>query len=109
MTSRGPNSYNNNSSQLPNQRQPRIVTSASSRASERINRLFGEKMVMELSCRFCATALCDRGMKALLLADTSTELYSTDLSPHAATTLVGGDYQTPCCDCRISDVACLTW
>jgi hypothetical protein len=76
---------------------------------ERLARLFGEKMVVRLSCRFCATTLCSRGMKALLLADTKTELFSTDIPPLHATSLVGDDYQTTNCDCRIGDVGCLCW
>lgn len=36
------------------------------------------KPVYKLTCRHCSTAVCARGMKAILLADTSIELYSTD-------------------------------
>ena len=35
----------------------------------------------ELRCRLCDQMLCVRGMKAILLADRSVELYSTDLPP----------------------------
>lgn len=48
-------------------------------------------------------------MKAVLLADTKTELYSTDLPPLDATALVGDEYHTANCGCHISDVACLVW
>ena len=75
----------------------------------RLERLFGEKVVMELNCKFCSSKICRRGMRALLLADTKTELFSTDLPPTHTTALVGGDYRTSSCDCKISDVACLTW
>lgn len=36
------------------------------------------KPVYKLNCRHCSTAVCARGMKAILLADTAIELYSTD-------------------------------
>lgn len=36
------------------------------------------KPVYKLNCRHCSTAVCARGMKAILLADTTIELYSTD-------------------------------
>lgn len=75
----------------------------------RLQRLFGEKVVMELNCKYCCNKICRRGMRALLLADTKTELFSTDLPPTQTTALVGGEYRTQSCDCKISDVACLTW
>lgn len=36
------------------------------------------KPVYKLNCRHCSTVVCARGMKAILLADTAIELYSTD-------------------------------
>jgi hypothetical protein len=36
------------------------------------------KPVYKLMCRHCTTPVCARGMKAILLADTTIELYSTD-------------------------------
>lgn len=39
---------------------------------------FRSKTVCQLGCNFCRTSICKRGMKAILLADTSVELYSTD-------------------------------
>lgn len=36
------------------------------------------KPVYKLNCRHCTTTVCARGMKAILLADTTIELYSTD-------------------------------
>lgn len=39
---------------------------------------FRSKAVCELGCNFCQRDICSRGMKAILLADTSVELYSTD-------------------------------
>jgi hypothetical protein len=48
---------------------------------EEFCQLFGEKPVAELSCKFCTRGLSRRGMRALLLADTAVELYSTDGAP----------------------------
>lgn len=42
---------------------------------------FHDKTVIYLHCIYCDTCLCARGMKAILLADTKVELYSTDLPP----------------------------
>jgi len=43
----------------------------------------------------------------MLLADTRIELYSTDVPP-LSVQLVGEDYMTQNCQCKIRDVACLT-
>ncbi|KAJ3063331.1 Protein fam72b [Podochytrium sp. JEL0797] len=51
--------------------------------------------------------VCKRGMKAILLADTSVELFSTD-SPPIDVQMVNDDYETRNCHCRIRDVACLS-
>lgn len=42
---------------------------------------FMSKTVCELSCKHCCTTICRRGMKAILLADTAVELFSTDNPP----------------------------
>lgn len=68
---------------------------------------FQKKRVIELICNCCGSCVCRRGMKAILLADTAVELYSTDLPPFEATDLVPESYQTEKCKCRIQDVACL--
>ncbi|XP_065909154.1 protein FAM72B-like [Dysidea avara] len=67
---------------------------------------FKWKPVYNLECVFCQSTLCVRGMKAILLADTRVELYSTDLPPSGATVLVEEDYETRHCECRIKDIAC---
>ncbi|KAJ1559879.1 Protein fam72a, partial [Nowakowskiella sp. JEL0078] len=67
---------------------------------------FRSKIVCQLACKYCRTPVCQRGMKAILLADTNVELYSTD-SPPAGVQLVNEDYITRNCQCRIRDVACL--
>lgn len=68
---------------------------------------FMSKTVCELSCKHCTTTICRRGMKAILLADTAVELFSTDNPPMGAQ-LVNDDYTTASCACRIRDVACLS-
>ena len=42
---------------------------------------FKKKPVVQLECLGCGRVLCDRGMKAILLADVNIELYSTDSPP----------------------------
>ena len=46
-------------------------------------------------------------MKAILLADTKIELYSTDAPPSTDVAMVNEDYATDNCRCRIHDIACL--
>ncbi|KAF9208907.1 Protein fam72a [Podila verticillata] len=67
---------------------------------------FRAKAVCRLTCRSCLSDVCMRGMKAILLADSRIELYSTDRPP-AGVQLVYDDYRTRNCKCRIRDVACL--
>ncbi|GAA5811074.1 hypothetical protein MFLAVUS_004503 [Mucor flavus] len=64
------------------------------------------KPVYKLNCRHCSTTICARGMKAILLADTTIELYSTD-TPSQSIHVLEKDYLTRSCHCRIRDVACL--
>ncbi|KAJ3368244.1 Protein fam72b [Allomyces arbusculus] len=65
------------------------------------------KVVCKLECRYCRTPVCNRGMKAILLADAGVELFSTDFPPPTVG-MIGEDYTTEKCHCRIRDVACLT-
>ncbi|ORY07614.1 hypothetical protein K493DRAFT_201927 [Basidiobolus meristosporus CBS 931.73] len=67
---------------------------------------FDSKPVFILTCRFCENFFCERGMKAVLLADCKVELYSTDAIPWRAQG-VGPEYLTEKCGCSIRDVACL--
>eukprot|EP00039_Didymoeca_costata_P021853 m.345590 g.345590 ORF g.345590 m.345590 type:complete len:180 (+) comp26793_c0_seq1:137-676(+) len=69
--------------------------------------VFGHKIVHELSCHYCTRELSRRGMRALLLADTDVELFSTDGPPLHGCALIGESYSTRQCQCVISDVACL--
>ncbi|KAJ3350890.1 Protein fam72a [Allomyces javanicus] len=68
---------------------------------------FRSKPVCDLSCRHCTRAVGQRGMKAILLADTKVELYSTDAPLVGAIQLVHDEYMTENCQCKINDVACL--
>ncbi|XP_063685078.1 protein FAM72B-like [Bolinopsis microptera] len=67
---------------------------------------FFHKRVVKLECRHCMNILCWRGMRAILLADTSIELYSTDLPPPNAVEMSGDDYCTSNCACHIRDLVC---
>lgn len=53
----------------------------SCKMSRRIHPAFQSKTVVKLECKYCERSICARGMRALLLADTKVELYSTDLPP----------------------------
>ncbi|XP_059509281.1 protein FAM72A [Stegostoma tigrinum] len=68
---------------------------------------FKNKLVNLLCCKFCDNVLCARGMKAVLLADTDVELYSTDIPPTRAVDFVGNCYLTESCKCKVKDIACL--
>lgn len=85
------------------------------------------KPVYKLLCRYCHNMVCARGMRAILLADTNIELYSTDIPAtsydlsfslllvsithiiHCSIQLMDKDYLTRTCHCRIRDVACREW
>lgn len=68
---------------------------------------FRSKPVCRLICRYCCAPVCNRGMKAILLADSGVELFSTD-SPPPTVGFIHEDYVTEKCMCRIRDVACLS-
>ncbi|RCH99706.1 Protein fam72a [Rhizopus azygosporus] len=66
----------------------------------------GQRPVYRVECGDCSTVLSDRCMRAALLSDKKTVIYSTDMQP----TTVGyiyGDYSAPCCGCRLRDIACI--
>jgi len=63
------------------------------------------KIVYQLECCFCQTYICGRAMRAILLADTKIELYSTDVPP-SRLRLLDDDRMTQGCNCRIRDTAC---
>lgn len=46
------------------------------------NANFKNKCVTQVNCIYCDSLLCTRGMKAVLLADTEVELFSTDIPPN---------------------------
>ncbi|KAI3639004.1 hypothetical protein MIR68_003502 [Amoeboaphelidium protococcarum] len=68
---------------------------------------FRYKVVCKLQCKSCNSVLCQRGMKAILLADQKVELYSTDMPPVTNVGTVYQDYCTEKCFCRVQDIACL--
>lgn len=63
------------------------------------------KVVYLLHCTYCSRRVCNRAMKAILLADTKIELYSTDIPP-AELALISEDRMTHGCHCRIRDTVC---
>jgi hypothetical protein len=67
---------------------------------------FRSKAVCAMFCNHCSANLCERGMRAILLGNTSVELFSTDRQPFGVA-LVDKDYCTKNCHCRIRDAACL--
>ncbi|NWT75186.1 FA72A protein, partial [Prunella himalayana] len=68
---------------------------------------FAERCVRVLRCRFCRQVLSWRGMQAVLLADTDTDLYSTDIPPSGAVDFTGSCYFTEICKCKLRNIACL--
>ncbi|CAG8486851.1 2462_t:CDS:2 [Dentiscutata heterogama] len=56
------------------------------------------KAVCKLNCTYCNSRVCVRGMKAMLLADTRVELYSTDVPPLSGNVL-GYHITQPCQQC----------
>lgn len=78
------------------------------RAAATNNSPLRNKIVYELECCFCNSHICGRAMRAILLADTKVELYSTDVPP-SRLRLLDDDRMTQGCNCRIRDTACATW
>ncbi|KAF7253896.1 Protein FAM72A [Varanus komodoensis] len=80
---------------------------------------FADRCVSVLCCKFCQQVLSSRGMKAVLLADTETDLYSTDIPPTSylqyvfspiptsTVDFIGNCYFTEICKCKLKNVACL--
>lgn len=63
------------------------------------------KIVYLLNCVTCNRTLCTRAMRAILLADTKIELYSTDIPPSAVHSLPQ-DSLTSGCHCRVRETVC---
>uniref|UniRef100_A0A9J7ZRU9 Protein FAM72A n=1 Tax=Cyprinus carpio carpio TaxID=630221 RepID=A0A9J7ZRU9_CYPCA len=70
---------------------------------------FKNKCVTQVNCIYCDSLLCMRGMKAVLLADTEIELFSTDIPPNRTVDFVASYYSTESCKCKLRDIACLKW
>ncbi|CAB1353425.1 unnamed protein product [Coregonus sp. 'balchen'] len=68
---------------------------------------FKTKCVTQVNCIYCESLLCTRGMKAVLLADTEIELFSTDIPPNRTVDFVASCYSTESCKCKLRDIACL--
>ncbi|NXT67374.1 FA72A protein, partial [Chaetops frenatus] len=68
---------------------------------------FEDRCVSVLCCRFCRQVLSSRGMRAVLLADTDTDLYSTDIPPSGTVDFIGSCYFTAICRCKLKNIACL--
>lgn len=66
------------------------------------------KIVYKLNCTYCKIPVCNRAMRAILLADTKIELYSTDIPPKPIVTM-DEDRMTSGCNCRIRDTVCTGW
>ncbi|XP_052057042.1 protein FAM72A isoform X1 [Apodemus sylvaticus] len=71
------------------------------------NCTFKDRCVSILCCKFCKQVLSSRGMKAVLLADTDIDLYSTDIPPTNTVDFIGRCYFTGICKCKLKDIACL--
>ncbi|KAG2232393.1 hypothetical protein INT48_007297 [Thamnidium elegans] len=93
---------------FPNITPPSVVQSQrrSSQQHVRASQYIGDhpglvtpvKPVYKLDCRHCSTTVCARGMKAILLADTTIELYSTD-TPSQSGNVIGYHVVSPCSQC----------
>lgn len=106
-----------NQSGVPLQQLHQILRGASSiqsniginpSATNRSNNALRNKIVYKLNCAYCKIPVCDRAMRAILLADTKVELYSTDIPPKAVVTM-DVDKLTSGCNCRIRDTVCSGW
>lgn len=78
------------------------------RSMNPVNSALRNKIVYRLNCLYCKTHVCDRAMRAILLADTKIELYSTDIPPRSLKTM-DEDRLTQGCNCRIRDTVCTGW
>ncbi|CAI2170491.1 7934_t:CDS:2 [Funneliformis geosporum] len=108
IISNGSNINGNNSSTIPST-VPSTTLSTSSSSSpiiqsqddddlQSMHHHFRSKTVCKLNCAHCNNSVCVRGMKAMLLADTRIELYSTDVPP-LSVQLVGYHITQPCQQC----------
>lgn len=64
------------------EREKRAKSAFSKTTMSTSNANFKNKCVTQVNCIFCDSLLCTRGMKAVLLADTEVELFSTDIPPN---------------------------
>ena len=97
---------------VPLQQLQQILRGATNAASvpnrSSINTSLRNKIVYKLTCTYCKIPVCNRAMRAILLADTKIELYSTDIPPKLLVTM-DEDRMTSGCNCRIRDTVCTGW
>ncbi|OWF49383.1 protein FAM72A-like [Mizuhopecten yessoensis] len=67
---------------------------------------FRRKQVFILDCAYCDSTICRRAMRAVLLADSQTELFSTDIQEEGAVDMTDEKFYTDNCDCLIEHMAC---
>ncbi|KAI8810501.1 protein FAM72A [Cladochytrium replicatum] len=72
-----------------------------------VHQSFRSKSVYQINCASCNQVLCQRGMKAILLANINVTLFSTDVLPEGRVELVNDIYPTSQCKCKIREIACL--
>ncbi|KAK9719994.1 hypothetical protein K7432_004412 [Basidiobolus ranarum] len=69
--------------------------------------LSNKKPSCALNCRSCQTLVAKNVIPAVLLNNTRTEIFATDIPPFGAEG-VGPDCGTKSCNCRVTDLACLS-
>ncbi|XP_070193662.1 protein FAM72A-like [Littorina saxatilis] len=74
---------------------------------DRINPSFWRKVVYILECKACGEQVCKRGMRAILLADTTIELFSTDSPDFSVVGVIPQIFMTAHCNCKIQNIGCL--
>lgn len=85
-----------------------IANNINNRSRQQQTSPLRNKIVYQLRCQYCLQRVCTRAMKAILLADTKIELYSTDIPP-AQLHMMEEDRMTQGCNCRIRDTVCGCW
>lgn len=75
---------------------------------DRVSPSFWRKVVYVLECKTCGSQLCRRGMRAILLADTTIQLYSTDEVDFSTIGVIPNTFITAHCYCKIRNIGCLS-
>ncbi|XP_025107179.1 protein FAM72A-like [Pomacea canaliculata] len=74
---------------------------------DRISPSFWRKIVYILECKTCGELVCRRAMRAILLADNTISLFSTDAPDPTAIAAIPDIFITAHCLCKIQNIACL--